>query len=110
MKTILLSLAIFFGQMNTLQDKPIIHLRPRQNIIQPEFGGHLVELINPPEFVQLPKVPPAVDARGKQWSIDVKNLGPGTATIVGNSQFSIEVKSGRTVSIQSNGSGYSAVH
>lgn len=109
MKTILMCLALFLGQMNTLQDKPVVQLREQQGFIKVEFGGDLVELINAPKTIELPKSPPTPDSQGKSWSVDVKNLGPGTVTVVDKAQFSVQVSVGQTVHIKWNGSEYSSM-
>ena len=107
MKIFLIYLAFFAGQMNTLQDKPVVRLRPLQDNIPVEFGGDKVVLSNGPTVLHLPSAPPTLDAQRKPWAVDVKNLGPGTVTIVGIAQFSIQVKVDRTVHILSNGVMYS---
>jgi hypothetical protein len=106
MKTLLIYLALFAGQYNTLQDKPVVRLHPHQDFIPVEFGGDLVELKNAPPQVQLPP-PRLVDSHGRPWSIDVRNLGPGTVTIVGKAQFRVEVPVGHSVSIKVTDAGYS---
>jgi hypothetical protein len=110
MKTLLISLALFTGQMNTLQDRPVIHLRPHNSSVEDGFGGMLLELINGPATVFLPAVPPKLDSQGNPWSVDVKNLGPRVVTIIGKSQFSEPVNPGQTLHIHSNGAIYSLTH
>jgi hypothetical protein len=111
MKPSLIFLALLVGQLaNTLQDKPVVHLREHRNIIDAEFGGDLLELINAPTVVNLPSQAPKFDSHGKPWSIDVKNLGPGAVTVIGNSQFSIRINLGKTVHIYSNGEAYSLTY
>ncbi len=107
MKLFFLSLALIAGQMNTLQPKPVVHLRPNQNLIDTGFGGKLLELTNPPSTVRLPIHPEKVDDEGNPWCIDVKNLGPGAAMVTGKMEFRVEVRTGQTVHICSNGRGYS---
>jgi hypothetical protein len=107
MKVFLIYLALIAGQMNTLQDKPVVHLRPHQDLIPTEFGGDLVELVNAPAVIQLPKSAPITDSQGSPWSIDVKNLGPGTVEVVGKDEFSVHVNVGQMVHIYSNGTTYS---
>jgi hypothetical protein len=109
MNRLLVLLIVFTGQMNTLQEKPVVHLPPHQNFIAVEFGGDLVELINAPAVLLLPKLPPTLDAHGSPWTIEVKNLGPGNVTIVGKSQFNLQVNVGQTVRIKSSSTGYSSV-
>ena len=107
MKTFLIYLAFFAGQYNTLQAKPVVRLHPHQDFIPGEFGGDLVELKDAPPQVQLPPIR-LVDSHGRPWSIEVKNLGPGTVTIVGKPQFHVEVPVGHSVSIKASDVGYSS--
>jgi hypothetical protein len=108
MKIAFIYLALFAGQMYTLQDKPVVHLRPNQDLIQNEFGGDIVELINSPTVVQLPAHPPALDARGKPWAVDVKNTGPNAVTVVGRAGFSVQVRVGQITHIKFTATGYSS--
>jgi hypothetical protein len=108
MKTLLIYLALLAGQMKTMQEKPVVHLQPHQEFIKTEFGGDLVELINAPKVVLLPKLPPVLDAQGNPWSVEVKNLGPGTVTVVDKAHFSLQVNVGQTVRIKSTPAGYSS--
>ena len=48
MKMLIISIAFVIGQMNTLQDKPVVHLRPHSGAIQVDFGGKKLELIHAP--------------------------------------------------------------
>jgi hypothetical protein len=107
MKMILLYTAFIIGQVNTLQDKPVVHLEPHRDTIQIDFGGKLLQLINAPATIQLPKLPPRLDSHGNPWSIEIKNLGPVRVTVVGNGQFSLRIVVGQTVHIFSNGTSYS---
>jgi hypothetical protein len=107
MKTFLIYLALFAAQYNTLQDKPVVRLPPHQDFIPSEFGGDLVELKNAPPQVQLPPLRLA-DSHGRPWSIELRNLGPGTVTIVGKAQFQVEVPVGHLVSIKATNAGYSS--
>jgi hypothetical protein len=107
MKTFLIYLALFAGQYNTLQDKPVVRLQPHQDFIPAEFGGDLVELMNAPPQVRLPP-PRLVDSHGHQWLIEVRNLGPGTVTIVGKAQFHVELPVGHSVDIKATNAGYSS--
>jgi hypothetical protein len=107
MNLFLVSLAFFAGQIKTLQDKPVVHLRAQQDNIPVEFGGDLVVLSNGPAVVHLPGTPPTLDVQRKPWAVDVKNLGPATVTIVGKAQFSIQINVDHTIRIKSNGVVYS---
>jgi hypothetical protein len=108
MKSGLMCLALLAGQLtNTLQDKPVVHLRDHRNTIEIEFGGDLVELMNSPTVINLPTQAPKSDSHGKPWAVDVKNLGPGAVTVYGKSQFSVRVNRGQTVQIYSDGTAYS---
>jgi hypothetical protein len=106
MKTSLICLALFIGQMNTLQDKQVVHLQAHRNNIAIAFGGDLLELLNAPQIVNLPPSPPKLDSQGNPWSVDVKNLGPGAVTVVDKAQFSVHIHVGQTVHILSNGTAY----
>jgi hypothetical protein len=107
MKVLLIFLALFVAQQNSVQDRTVVHLRPHRNTIENDFGGKLLELINAPTLVNLPTSPPRLDSEGKPWSIDVKNLGPGAVTVAGKGEFSSKIDVGRTVHIAWNGSAYS---
>jgi hypothetical protein len=109
MKSILIYLALFAGQMNTLQEKPLVRLHPHQENIPVEFGGDLVVLGNGPTVLHLPSIPPLLDAQRKPWAVELKNLGPGMVTIVGKAQFTAQVNVNRTLQIKSNGVVYSIV-
>jgi len=107
MKTSLIYLALLLGQVNTLQDKPVVHLQPHRNSVDIGFGGDLLELISAPAVLTLPGVPPKLDSQGSPWSVDVKNLGPGAVTVTGKAQFNVKIAVGQTVHICSNGTVYS---
>jgi hypothetical protein len=106
MKTLLIGVALFIGQMNTRQDKRVVRLPPHRYSIEVGFGGQRLELINGPLTVNLPQAPPVLDSQGNPWSVDVKNLGPSVVTVVGKSQFSVHINVNQTVHIYSNGTGY----
>ena len=107
MKRVLIYLAFFVGQYNTLQDKPVVRLHPHQDLIPMEYGGDLVELKDAPPQVQLPPLH-LLDSHGRPWAIEVRNLGPGTVTIVGVAQFHVQVPVHNTVSIQATKDGYAS--
>jgi len=107
MKMCLIYLALLAGQYNTLQDKPVVHLPPHQDVIPMEFGGDLVELKNAPPEVRLPPLH-LLDSHGHPWTIEVRNLGPGTVTIVGTPQFHMQVPIGDAVSIKATKEGYTS--
>lgn len=109
MAAFLICMGLFAGQMNTLQDKPVVHLRTHQDFIPVEYGGDLVVLANGPKVVHLPNLPPMLDSQRKPWSVNLENLGPGTVTIVGKAQFTVQVDVDRTVQIKWNGTAYSSV-
>ncbi|MGA7521132.1 MAG: hypothetical protein WBW84_01535 [Acidobacteriaceae bacterium] len=103
MKSLLLVALIFIGQMNSLQDRPVVHLAPNRNFISVDFGGKLLELTNSPATISLPADPPRLDSNGRQWSIDVRNFGPANVTVVGRPRFNIPISVGETVHIVWNG-------
>ena len=110
MKTVLFYLALFAGQMNTMQARPVVRLQPHKDSIKTDFGGDLVELINAPKVVTLPKSPPTLDVLGNPWAVEVKNLGPGIVTVVADKvHFSLQLNVGQTVQIKSTPVGYSSV-
>jgi hypothetical protein len=107
MESLLICLAIIFGQANSLQDKPVVHLPPNSRAIASAYGGKILELINAPAELSLPANVPKVDAIGRPWLIDIKNLGPSAVTVVGTSEFSIQITPGQTVHIHASGKTYS---
>jgi hypothetical protein len=106
MYKLMLCLAFFAIQMNTLQDKPVVRLRPHQDTIAVEFNGKLLELINAPDVVRLPFPIPRADNRGVPWSVDVKNFGPASVRVTDKSHFSVEIKANQTKHIYSSGDAY----
>lgn len=110
MKTLLICMALYASQMIILQSKQVIHLKPHRVDIDSSFGGKLLELINAPPLLDLPKLPPKQDSEGNPWLLEVKNLGPGVVTVgtmVGMTpQFSISVNVNQTVHIYSSGKAY----
>jgi hypothetical protein len=107
MKFILVYLAIFSGQINTMVERPIVHLQPHKNLIEIGFGGKTLQLLNAPPIVQLPPTPPESDPEGNPWIIYIKNVGPTMVTIVDRGVFSIPIRVGGSVRIYANGSAYS---
>lgn len=110
MKSMLFALILFGGQAITMQDKPVVHLKPHSNTIDPSFGGSLVELSNAPATVHLPASLPAADVNGNPWAVDVKNFGPVPVAIVGKQNFNTTVGLNQTIHIQVNGQGYILKH
>jgi hypothetical protein len=106
MKILGMYLALLIGQANSLQDKPMVHLRPHQDVIELNFGGKLLEVINGPTMINLPLTIPKPDAQGIPWSIDIKNMGPSIVTVIGKTPFNLPIDVGRTVHIYSNGTAY----
>jgi hypothetical protein len=107
MKALLVGVALVIGQMNTLQDKQVVHLQPHSGAIRADFGGKLLELVDAPTMIYLPMAPPKLDSHGNPWSVDIKNLGPGVVAVVGTSQFSLRIMVGQTVHVFSKGTSYS---
>ncbi len=107
------ALGIFLFQvnsMNTLVPEPVVHLQPNRPFITADSGSKLVELLNAPATVGLPGAPPPANAQGVIWQVDVKNLGPRTVRLTGNSNFTVSLLPGQTVHIKSDGTRYSLVH
>jgi hypothetical protein len=92
--------------MTTLQVRPVVHLAPNSNYVQPSFGGKLLELINAPATISLPPNPPKLDSSGEPWSIDIENFGPTAVTVAGKLPFNMPVNVGETVHIVWNGAVY----
>jgi hypothetical protein len=107
MKALLVCAGLVIGQMNTLQDRQVVHLQPHSGAIRADFGGKLLELLNAPTIIYLPMAPPKLDSQGNPWSVDIRNLGPSAVTVVGASQFSSRIIIGQTVHVFSNGTSYS---
>jgi hypothetical protein len=107
MRILFLCFVLFAGQMNSLQDKPVVHLKPHSTHIEIGFGGSLLELANASPIIDLPSRPPKTDMKNRPWSVDIKNFGPGVVTVNGPGQFSVAIEVGQTVHISSNGSIYS---
>jgi hypothetical protein len=110
MKNLLLGSVLFVGQMVTMQNKPLVHLKPNESQIDASCGGKTMELINAPAVILLPKHPPERDALGEPWQVAIKNLGPRAVTIQGERAFSVQVGVGTTTQISSNGVAYSLKH
>jgi hypothetical protein len=110
MKSMLFALIFIASQAITMQDKPVVHLRPHSDTIDPIFRGSLVELSNAPATVYLPASPPAPGTDGGPWSVDVKNFGPAPVTIVDKKNFNTTVSVNQTIHILANGQGYILKH
>jgi hypothetical protein len=95
MKALLVGVAVLIGQMNTPQEKQVVHLQPHSGAIRADFGGKLLERRNAPAIVYLPMAPPKLDSQGNPWSLDIKNLGPGGVAVVGTSQFNLRIMVGK---------------
>lgn len=106
MNPVLVVLALLAGQAMTLQDKPVVHLKPHTDAILQTFGGSLLELSYAPKIVYLPIAPPKQDAAGNRWTIDARNFGPQPVTVAGKGAFSVHVAVGQTVHILSDGNRY----
>ena len=110
MKTLLMPLALLAGQAINLQAKPVVHLKPNTDLIQPAFGGSILELLQAPPVIHLPVAPPKPDANGNRWTVDVKNFGPQPVTVVDKGTFNAPVAVNQTIHIVSNGSVYLLKH
>ena len=107
MKALFICLALLGAQQNTLQDRQVVHLQPHSGAIRVDFGGKRLELLDAPTIIYLPTAPPKMDFQGKPWSVDIRNLGPRTVTVVGTSQFSVRIIVSQTAHIAWNGTAYS---
>lgn len=110
MKSILFALIVIAGRVITMQDKPVVHLKPHSNTIDTNFRGSLVELSNAPATVYLPASPPAPDPDGNPWSIDFKNFGPKPVTIISEQNFTTTVNVNQTIHILAKRQGYVLKH
>jgi hypothetical protein len=110
MKALLFVLALFIGQAMTLQDKPVVHLKPHSDLIEAAFGGSRLELSRGPEVVHLPAPPPKPDENGVQWTLDVRNFGPLPVTVEYRDSFSVSIAVNQTIHIHSNGNVYFLQH
>ena len=106
MKALLVCAGLVIGQMNTLQDRQVVHLQPHSGAIRADFGGKLLELLNAPTIIYLPTAPPKLDFQGNPWTVDIRNLGPNAVTVVGTSEYSSRIIVGQTVHVFSNGTTY----
>ena len=107
MKSFIVFLALFAGQMMTHQDEAVVRLQPHRDSIEAGFGGKMLQLSNAPAIVRLPISPPRLDEQGNPWKVDVKNLGPGAVTVVDKSGFKVQIPAGQTVHIYWNGTVFS---
>jgi hypothetical protein len=107
MKALLITFALLAGQALTMQDKPVIHLKPHTNTIEVAFGGSLLELSQGPPVLRLPAHPPKPNSNGNDWTVDVKNFGPAPVTVVDAGAFSAPIGVNQTIHIVSNGKAYS---
>ena len=110
MRSLFLVLVLFAGQAVTMQDKPVVRLKPHTNTIDPAFGWSLLELSNAPATIYLPASVPPADANGNPWAIDVKNFGPAPVAVLGKQNFNTTVNVNQTVHILVNGQGYILKH
>ncbi|WP_263353187.1 hypothetical protein [Acidicapsa acidisoli] len=110
MKVFLISLTLLMGQMTSMQDRPVIHLKPHSNLIESGFAGSILELQNAPEYLHLPKLPPKPDGQGNQWFVDIKNFGPHPVVVDDTRNFSLQIGVSQTVHIYSNGTLYYQKH
>jgi hypothetical protein len=95
--------SLIIGQMNTLQDKQVVHLQPHSGAIRLTLVGSCLNSSMRQTIIYLPMAPPKLDSQGNPWSVDIRNLGPGAVTVVGTSQFSSRIIVGQTVHVFSNG-------
>jgi len=107
MKSILMCLALYTGQINTMVERPIVHLQPNRAAIEVGFGGATLQLLNAPAIVHLPPVPPERDPAGDPWVIRITNFGPKMVTIVDKGRGRIPVGVGGAVTVYSDGAAYS---
>lgn len=110
MKSILISFTLVAAQAVSMQDKPVVHLKPHTNMIEVAFGGSLLELSQGPPVLHLPAPPPKPDSSGNKWTVDVKNFGPAPVTVVDAGAFNAPIGVNQTIHIFSNGKTYSLKH
>jgi hypothetical protein len=107
-KALIVWMAILAAQMDTSIDRPVVHLRPHSDAIDMSFDGRLLELINAPPVIHLPTNSPRFASNAAQWTIEIKNFGPGAVTVVDAVQFCSVVSVGGTVRIEWNGISYTS--
>jgi hypothetical protein len=107
MKTFIVCIAVIIGHTNTSHAEELAHLSPHRDMIQADFGGKVLELVNAPRIVYLPTTPPKLDTQGQPWSVGVRNQGPGATTVVGQGLFAVRIRVGQTVHVVWNGTSYS---
>jgi hypothetical protein len=105
---LLLCLALFAGQLQTSQNEVVVRLPPHVVSIPANDGGKMVELLYTAPSLSLPKRIPPVDADGKAWYVDVRNLGPGEVTVQGTEGFVVHLQPKQVVRIRTSGNTYAA--
>src|ERR1700733_3447761 len=103
---LLLCLALFAGQLQTSQNEVVVRLPPHALSIPTADGGKMVELLYAAPSLSLPEQVPGVDAEGKPWFVDVKNLGPGDVAIEGARGFVVHLQPKQVVRIRKAGNTY----
>jgi hypothetical protein len=106
MKSLLISLLLFAGQMVSMQPKHVVHLRPNSDAIDIGFAGSILELQNAPEYIHLPSPTPSRDPQGNEWAIEIRNFGPHPVIVIDKDHFSQRINASQTIHIYSNGSRY----
>jgi len=99
-------LAILLAQMNTLQNRPIVHLQVNHDAIDISCNGKMLELINAPTILHLPVSAPTPDPQNGPWSVEIRNLGPHAVTVIDKATFAQQILPGETIQIESNGKMY----
>jgi hypothetical protein len=103
---LLLCFALFAGQLQTSQKEVVVRLPPHALSIPTADGGKMVELLYAAPSLSLPEQAPAVDAEGKAWFVDVRNLGPGDVAIEGARGFVVHLQPKQVVRIRKAGNTY----
>jgi hypothetical protein len=110
MKSLLLILALFSGQLPSRDREPIVVLPPNHPNITFDYGGKYLQLKNASAVVHLPKTAPKPLASGVPWYVDVVNFGPNDVTIQANEHFSVRLQPKDSVRVVAADSVYKVVH
>jgi hypothetical protein len=88
MKLFVLMMVLFAGQLNGPQNGSILRLSGSHDTSIPATaGGQVVELLNVPMSVSLPRPVPKRDAQGNAWWVEVKNIGSNDVSVVAMPAF-----------------------
>jgi hypothetical protein len=107
MKPFLLCIVLFMGQTQPPQNG-VVRLPAHASKVSVSDGGKTVELLDAAPIVYLPQQPPHMSFGGVPWYVDIRNLGPGSVTLQGNSNFSVHLVPNGTVRVHTVATGYAS--